>query len=69
MDLRVPLVAMNSLDFVDRLVERDAGMLRNPRHRTPATGEDDPFGHPADTANPALVLDPFQPERLHLSLL
>ena len=64
MDLRVPLVAMNSLDFFDRLVERDAGMLRKPCQRTPAAGEDDPFGHAANTANPTLVLDPFQPERL-----
>lgn len=36
------------------------------RHLTPAIGEDDPLGHAADAADPAFVLDPFQPERPHL---
>src|SRR5918912_1104090 len=61
-------MAVDGLDVFDRLIEREASMLRKPHHRAPAVREYHPFGHAADTANPTLVLYPFHPERLHLIL-
>ena len=61
-------MAVDGLDFFNRLIERDAGIFCEPRHRAPAIGEDDPLGYKADAADPTFVFDPFQPERLHLIL-
>src|SRR5829696_7050340 len=66
-DLRVPFVAMNSHDVFYRLIQRHAGISCEPSQRTPAVGEDNTLRHTASTANSAVVLNSFQPKRLHLT--